>query len=173
MTETLEDVLRVYLDIGCNDIRGFWHLTLSEISELIDSATRKLEQEKARRDADIKQQVIMLRNLSLQVGEVVACLFDKNKHDLTPLSEYYPGLFTEEETTNEMDLETYTIIAEDYCYRHNERMKKMRMQRGGDANAVRGYDTEEVASGADRQHNAIAVSDGSGTVGNEQGNRTD
>lgn len=148
MTDALYEALRVYLDVGYTDIKEFWHLTLSEISDLIDAANRRFKRDYERRDADIKQQAIMDRNLALQIGEVVACIFSKNKNDITPLYEFYPELFEKERRqSQEMDLETYTYVWEDYAYRVNQERKRMR---GGDANAVNGHDTEEVASSADR-----------------------
>lgn len=165
MTDALFEAMRVYLDVGYTDIKGFWHLTLSEITELIDSANRRFKREHEKREADIKQQAIMDRNLALQIGEVVACIFSKNKSDITPLYEFYPDLFeAEKKRATEMDLETYTYLWEDYAYRVNQERKRMR---GGDANAVNGHDTEEIASSADRQHDAITDGDGASTVSDE------
>lgn len=162
MTEALHDILRTYLDVGYTDIQGFWQLTLPEIVELLQAAQRKLQREQQRKENETKQQAIMLRNLSLQTGESVACLFDKNKRTLTPLSEYYPGLFKAEEIQQEVSLETYTALWEDYAYRYNERMKRKR----GEVNGCTGHDTEEAASGSGWQHAEV-------TSGNEASGSTD
>lgn len=131
MTEALQDILETYLDVGYTDIEWFWKSTLSEIIQLLEAAQRRLQREQKRREADTRQQAIMYRNLSLQTGESVACLFDKKKRTLTPLSEYYPGLFEkEEEKAKEMSLETYTAVWEDFAYRYNAWRRKTRG--GGD-----------------------------------------
>ena len=109
----------MYLDIGYTDIIGFWSLSLGEISALIEAASRRLKREQKQREADLKQNIIMQRNQALMIGEIVG-----------NIKEFYPGLFTEEETVKEMDLESYTLLWEDYAYRYNERMKK---KRGGGA----------------------------------------
>lgn len=98
------------------------------------SAERRLERERKTKENELKQQIILLRNLSLQVGEAVSCLFDKKKRTLTPLSEYYPGLFNPIEETNEMSLESYTDMFEDFAYRHNQRhnQNQLQMMLGGD-----------------------------------------
>jgi len=165
MTEALHDILATYLDVGYQDVRGFWTMTLPEIVALLESAKRRLKREQQMRENETRQQAIMFRNLSLQTGESVACLFDKNKRTLTPLSEYYPSLFKHEDEVKEMSLEAYTALFEDYAYRHNERMKK---KRGGEANVSTGNHTEEVASSAGRQHCEVAeCNEASGTADTE------
>lgn len=128
MTDILHDILRSYLDAGYTDIQGYWHMTLSEITALLEAAVRRINRDKAKQEAGAKQQIIMLRNLSLQTGESIACLFDKNRRQLTPLSAYYPGLFGAESSGGgEMSLEKYTVMFEDFATRHNLR----HAQRGG------------------------------------------
>lgn len=102
-------------------------MTLSEITALLEAAVRRINRDKAKQEAGAKQQIIMLRNLSLQTGESIACLFDKNRRQLTPLSAYYPGLFGAESSGSEMSLEKYTVMFEDFAARHNLR----HVQRGG------------------------------------------
>jgi hypothetical protein len=162
--------LDVYLDIGYTDIIGFWRLSLGEIAALIDAASRRLKREQKQREADLKQNIIMQRNQALMIGEVVGNIFSKQKHPLTPLKEFYPGLFTEEETEREMDLESYTLLWEDYAYRYNERMKK---KRGGGAGEPERHHSEETASSPDGQHCAAPTGDEPGTGGNGQGNDPD
>ena len=119
MTDILHDILRSYLDAGYTDIQGYWHMTLSEITALLEAAVRRITHDKAKQEAGAKQQIIMLRNLSLQT--------DKNRRQLTPLSAYYPGLFGAESSGGEMSLEKYTVMFEDFAARHNLR----HAQRGG------------------------------------------
>ena len=128
MTDLLYSLLRTYLDAGYHDVQGFWHCTLSEITALLEAAVRRIQREQRRQENETKQQIIMLRNLSLQTGESVACLFDKRKRELTPLSAYYPGLFEDSSQREEMSLDAYTVLFEDFAYRHNARRKK---QKGG------------------------------------------
>ena len=128
MTDILYDILRSYLDAGYTDIQGYWNMTLAEITALLEAAVRRINRDKAQQEASAKQQIIMLRNLSLQTGESIACLFDRNRRQLTPLSAYYPGLFGAESSSGgEMSLEKYTVMFEDFAARQNLR----RAQRGG------------------------------------------
>jgi hypothetical protein len=140
---------------------------LDEITELIESATRRLTREQKEREADLKQQIIMQRNQALMIGEVVGNIFSKQRHNLTPLHEFYPGLFKPEETVREMDLETYTELWEDYAYRYNERRKRMR---GGSAVELKRDHTEEATGCADGQHSATPNGDEPSPSSNENGN---
>ena len=108
----------------------------------------------------------MQRNQALMIGEVVGNLFAKQRRPLTPLHEFYPGLFKPEESVREMDLEDYTLLWEDFAYRHNERMKKKR----GGGECEPGHHTEETSSCADGQHNATPNGDEPSPTGNENGN---
>ena len=168
MTEALHDILATYLDVGYQDVKGFWTMTLPEIVALLESAKRRLKREQQMRENETRQQAIMFRNLSLQTGESVACLFDKNKRTLTPLSEYYPSLFKHEDEVKEMDIHPYTDLFVDWCERANIEREKKRNKRGGEANVSTGNHTEEVASSAGRQHCEVAeCNEASGTADTE------
>jgi hypothetical protein len=145
-------------------------MSLDEIALLIDASTRRIKRELNQREADLKQQIIIQRNHALMIGEVVGNIFSKQKRPITPLKEWYPGLFTEEETEKEMDLESYTLLWEDYAYRYNERMKK---RRGGGAVELQRDHTEEVAGGVNGQHSATPNGDEPSPISNGQGNESD
>lgn len=158
----------MYLDCGYTDIHGFWQLSLDEIATLIDAASRRLKREQQMREADVKQQIIMQRNQALMIGEIVGNIFSKERHNLTQLHEFYPGLFKPEETVREMDLETYTELWKDFAYRHNERRRKQRQ--GGGAVELKRDHTEEATGCADGQHSATPTGDEPSTNSNENGN---
>lgn len=102
-------------------------MTIGEIIALIKAASRRIERERRMEEARTKRQIIMLRNLALQIGETVACLFTSEKRSLVPLSTYYPDLFGVKEEQAEVSLETYTAMFEDFAARRN----MQRAKRGG------------------------------------------
>lgn len=84
---------------------------------------------------------------ALQIGNVVACLFDKKKQ-INGLDVYYPGLykaqeveeaqaddFTEQEDGDKnkltLEMEIHKANMDDFVFRHNLAMAKKRGEQGG------------------------------------------
>ena len=85
----------VFLDAGYGP-EYFWELSFGEVSDLLESYARRKEHEQKKREAELKDQIMLLFNQALQIGNVVGRLMD-NKVAIRLPKEYYPELFGNEE----------------------------------------------------------------------------
>lgn len=124
--------------------------------DCIQGYERKLRKEQKQREAAVHDETYMLFMQALQIGNVVACLFDKTKQ-INGLNVYYPGLykspdteenqaedFTEQEEGDKhqltLEMELHKANMDDFVFRHNLAMAKKRGEQGG------GNDTGKAAS---------------------------
>ena len=73
----------------------FWESSLQEIFDLVESFNRKKEIERKDYEAKLKTEIMLNTVLAKQIGEYVACLFNKNAK-VTPPTKLFPELFEEE-----------------------------------------------------------------------------
>lgn len=104
----------------------FWDLSLQEIYDLIESYNRNKNIEAEQVKEELKAQISLNSVLARQIGEYVACLFEK-KAKITPLDKMFPELFKSEDTKdkeNKREMAVYKAKMEDFAYKHNSKLKK-------------------------------------------------
>lgn len=130
----------MFLDAGYGPSL-FWESSIDEISDLLESYARRKEREEKHREAVLKDEIMVLFNQALQIGNVVGRMMDKN----TPIKmprEYYPELFGTTENTNfteqeakgdehqlSPEMELHKARMDDFIFRHNMAMR-MAKERG-------------------------------------------
>ena len=147
----------VFLDAGYGP-EYFWELSFGEVSDLLESYARRKEHEQKKREAEQKDQIMLLFNQALQIGNVVGRLMD-NKVAIRLPKEYYPELFgNEEEKTNfteqedagdkrklSPEMELHKARMDDFIFRHNMAMRERLARERGEENSGRN-DTGTAAS---------------------------
>lgn len=128
----------MFLDAG-HSPSVFWELSIGEINDLIESYARRMERESKRREAELKDEIMVLFNQALQIGNIVGHMMDKNVPIKMP-KEYYPEIytvteeiFTEQEKEDEPklspEMKLHKARMDDFVFRHNMAMK-MAKERG-------------------------------------------
>lgn len=129
-----------------------------EHSKMTAPYARKKEHEQKKREAELKDQIMLLFNQALQIGNVVGRLMD-NKVAIRLPKEYYPELFgNEEEKTNfteqedagdkrklSPEMELHKARMDDFIFRHNMAMRERLAKERGEENSGRN-DTGTAAS---------------------------
>jgi hypothetical protein len=136
---------------------------------MLQSKQRQIDRERKQKEADAKAEIIMLRNQSFQIGEIIQLLFDKKKKDVTPLGVYYPDLFPETSKQKEMSLETYTDLFLDFAIRTNY---MRRLQRGEELNGGDRHNPEAASSGPNGQFPAVGNGNEPGAISDGQSHGT-
>lgn len=107
------------------------------MNDLLESYVRRKESEQKQREAMLKDEIMLLFNQALQIGNVVGGLMDKNVAIKMPKA-YYPELFEKQETNfteqeaegDEQQLspemELHKARMDDFIFRHNMAMKMAR-----------------------------------------------
>lgn len=119
----------------------FWELSIGEINDVIESYARREERKTKKREAMLKDEIMVLFNQALQIGNIVGRMMDKELEIKLP-KEYYPELFRTEENTNFTEQETegdekklspemelHKARMDDFIFRHNMAMR-MAKERG-------------------------------------------
>lgn len=140
----------MFLDAGYSP-QLFWDLSLGEVNDIIESYARRKEHEQKAREAELKDEIMLLFNQALQMGNVLGRLMNKETQLIMPAA-YYPELysnkkteeaaetnFTEQESrdkpTLSSEMELHKARMDDYIFRHNlafrERMAKERGESSG------------------------------------------
>ena len=113
----------------------FWELSISEINDILESYVRKEERKIKQREAMLKDEIMLLFNQALQIGNIISRMLDRNMVIKTP-TEYYPGLFkttdfTEQGTEGDGDenklspeMELHKARMDDFIFRHNMMVNK-------------------------------------------------
>lgn len=122
----------------------FWDLSLGEVNDVIESYARRKEHEQKAREAELKDEIMLLFNQALQMGNVLGRLMNKETKLIMPAA-YYPELYSNKETeeaaetnfteqesrdkpTLSPEMELHKARMDDYIFRHNlafrERMAK-------------------------------------------------
>lgn len=159
----------IFLDAGYSPAL-FWDLGIDEVEDLIESYARRQEHEFKQRKAELKDEMMVLFNQALQIGNVVGKLMDKDV-SIRPLREYYPDLFQEEEEEEaeeeenifteaeegdepnhklSLELQIHKANMDDFIFRHNMAMRMKREQ-------------QERGEGSGRNDTGKAASDHRGT----------
>ena len=101
----------------------FWESSLLEIYDLMDSYNRRKKNEIKELEEKIKIEISVNTVLARQIGEYVASLFNKDAK-ITPLNEFFPSLFKEDEEEKKDDMALYKARMEEFAFRHNQRFKR-------------------------------------------------
>ena len=114
----------------------FWEMSLGEIDDLLESYARRKEREEKHREAMLKDEIMVLFNQALQIGNIVGKMMSSDVQIKTP-GEYYPELFgtestdfTEEEEGDEPklspEMKLHKARMDDFIFRHNMAMRMAR-----------------------------------------------
>ena len=113
----------------------FWELSIGEINDLLESYARRKEREALCREAELKDEIMVLFNQALQIGNIVGRLMNKDVEIRMP-KEYYPELFetntnfTAQEEGDEPklspEMELHKARMDDFIFRHNMALKMAR-----------------------------------------------
>lgn len=101
----------------------FWESSLLEIYDLMDSYNRRKKNEIKELEEKIKIEISVNTVLARQIGEYVASLFNKDAK-ITPLNEFFPSLFKENEEEKKVDMALYKARMEEFAFRHNQRLRR-------------------------------------------------
>ncbi len=144
MTDLIWGLYPVFLDAGYGP-QLFWDLSIDEINDLLESYSRRKEREQKQREAELKDEIMVLFNQAIQIGNVVGRLMDKNTEIRLP-REYYPDLFATDNDTDfteqagdkpklSGEMELHKARMDDFIFRHNmafqERQAKERGESSG------------------------------------------
>ena len=137
MTELVYSLYPVFLDAGYLPAL-FWDLSIGEINDLLESYARRKEREEKHREAELKDEIMVLYNQALQIGDVVGSMMSKEAKIRTP-RDYYPQLFGVTENTDftaqeeegdeprlSPEMELHKARMDDFIFRHNMAMKMAR-----------------------------------------------
>lgn len=131
----------MFLDAGYRPSL-FWEMSIGEINDLLESYARRKEREEKQREAMLKDEIMILFNQALQIGNIVGRMMS-NEVEIKLPKEYYPELFeevtnfTEQEEGDEkklsQEMELHKARMDDFVFRHNMAMKmaKERGESGG------------------------------------------
>lgn len=108
---------------------------------MIESYARREKRKTKKREAMLKDEIMVLFNQALQIGNIMGRMMDKELEIKLP-KEYYPELFRTEENTNFTEQETegdekklspemelHKARMDDFIFRHNMAMR-MAKERG-------------------------------------------
>lgn len=118
-----------FLDMGYEPSL-FWSISLQEISDLMESYARKEERRRKEKEADIKDQAMLLYNHAMQCAEAMALLMPGNDgRERTSLEDYYPDLFpglkkAEEEARTKKQLALHKARMKAYAAANNAARRK-------------------------------------------------
>lgn len=120
----------------------FWELSIGEINDLLESYTRQEERELKKREAALKDEIMVLFNQALQIGNVVGHIINPDVELRMP-AEYYPELFVTENKTDfteqtgdkpklSPEMELHKARMDDFIFRHNMAVREREaVKRGG------------------------------------------
>lgn len=130
----------MFLDAGYSPSL-FWELSIAEINDMLESYARREERKSKQREAMLKDEIMVLFNQALQIGNIVGGMMDHNVQIKLP-KEYYPELFGTAENTNftkqeaegdehklSPEMELHKARMDDFIFRHNMAMR-MAKERG-------------------------------------------
>lgn len=94
----------------------------------MESYNRRKENERKEYEAKLKTKIMLNTVLAKQIGEYVACLFDKNA-EITPPTKFFPELFEEENKEIEkknldMQMQLHKAKMIDFAFKHNSARRK-------------------------------------------------
>ena len=103
----------------------FWSLSIDEIIDLIESQSRQIELEQRKRQAALRDEIMLLWNQNLQLLNMMNHSQHPQDVELRTPAQYYPEIFGEEMRQQEQeeriknDLALHKARMEDYALRHN------------------------------------------------------
>ena len=101
----------------------FWESSLLEIYDLMNSYNRRKKNEIKELEEKIKIEISVNTVLARQIGEYFASLFNKDAK-ITPLNEFFPSLFKEDEDEKKVDMALYKARMEEFAFMHNQRLRR-------------------------------------------------
>lgn len=141
----------MFLDAGYSPSL-FWELSIGEISDLLESKARKHKRDIEQRKAELKEEITLLFNQALQIGNVIGKMIDGDMV-VTPPKEYYPDLFKETPIFTEQEedkpklspeMELHKARMDDFIFRHNMAMQEKQAKERGESSGRN--DVGEAAS---------------------------
>lgn len=153
MTDLIWGLYPVFLDAGYGP-QLFWDLSIDEINDLLESYSRRKEREQKQREAELKDEIMVLFNQAIQIGNVVGRLMDKNTEIRLP-GEYYPDLFATDNDTDfteqagdkpklSREMELHKARMDDFIFRHNMAFQERQAKERGESSG--GNDTGKAPS---------------------------
>lgn len=127
----------------------FWEMSVGEINDLLESYARREERALKKREAAIKDEIMVLFNQALQIGNMVGHLINQDIGIRMP-AEYYPELFATENKTDfteqtgdkprlSPEMELHKARMDDFIFRHNMAVREREAMKRGEGNG--GNDT--------------------------------
>lgn len=102
----------------------FWDSSLQEIYDFMESYGRQQQRKSEEYTSELKSRALLNSVLAKQIGEYVACMFNKDA-TVTPIHEWFPTLFSKEEfeeQNQEVNMALYKAQMEDFAFRHNSKL---------------------------------------------------
>lgn len=119
----------LFLDMGYKPSL-FWSLSLQEINDLMESYARREERRRKEKEADVRDQAMLLYNHAMQCADAMAAIMPGNQeHKRLSLGEYYPELFpglkeTEEKARIDKELAIHKARMKAYAEANNAARRK-------------------------------------------------
>lgn len=124
-------------------------MSVGEINDLLESYARREERALKKREAAIKDEIMVLFNQALQIGNMVGHLINPDIGIRMP-AEYYPELFATENKTDfteqtgdkprlSTEMELHKARMDDFIFRHNMAVREREAMKRGEGNG--GNDT--------------------------------
>lgn len=131
-----------FLDAGYSPSL-FYELSIGEVNDMLESYAWNKEREQRIRKAELKDEIMILFNQALQMGNVVGKIMDKNTEIRLP-REYYPDLFATENETNfteqagdkpklSPEMELHKARMDDFIFRHNMAFRERQAKERGES----------------------------------------
>lgn len=114
-----------FLDCGYTSSL-FWESSLGEIADMMESCRRRQELKIQEETDRIKTEIILNQVLAKQISEFILLSFPGAEAKPTPLSKYFPTLFKDEDTEEEIkrQLELNKAKMEEFAFWHNQKRKE-------------------------------------------------
>ena len=119
----------LFLDMGYEPCL-FWSLSLQEVNDLLESYARREERRRKEKEADIRDQAMLLYNHAMQCADAMAAIMPGSEgHKRISLGAYYPELFpglkeAEEKERIEKDLAVHKARMKAYAEANNAARRK-------------------------------------------------
>lgn len=111
----------------------FWECSLQEVLDLFEAYDRKMDLQRKEKEEALKNHLISLQVLALQIGEaVVGNLFPDKAPPFRTVQSFYPNLFGQAESIEEKQLRERNEKMRQYAAAHNERWRKAHGKEGID-----------------------------------------
>ncbi|MCD8286499.1 MAG: hypothetical protein LUD50_04675 [Clostridia bacterium] len=132
-----------FLDAGYSP-QLFWQLSIGEVNDLLESYIRQQDGKQKKREAENKDQIMMLYTQALQIANMLGAMMDSKHVQMQPLRYYYPYLFGEEEEAIEdtgeqtdkpklsPEMRLHKARMDDFAFRHNRAFREKQKKQEGE-----------------------------------------